>query len=105
MPRSELSGRPYYDPTQSSTSKRLSGAMWEIQYGDGTTASGDVFTDTVSLANVTAPAQAIQAATQVSESFLEDPDCDGLMGLAFSQINTGKSSVRTAQGVSTRKIY
>lgn len=37
---------------------------------------------------VTATSQAVEAATSVSSSFLSDVDDDGLLGLAFSSINT-----------------
>ena len=92
MTAGERGGHDFYDPANSSTSKKMDGAKWEIQYGDGTTAEGEVYTDKVSVAGVTAGAQAIGAADKVSEQFLQDPDCDGLVGLAFSSINSGTCS-------------
>ena len=40
-------GHTIFDPTKSSTFKRSTGESWQIQYGDSSTASGDVGTDVV----------------------------------------------------------
>jgi len=47
-----------------------------------------VYADKVVVGGVTATSQAVEAATSVSSSFLTDKDDDGLLGLAFSSINT-----------------
>jgi aspergillopepsin I len=39
---------------------------------------------------VTAQSQAVEAASQISSQFVQDKDNDGLLGLAFSSINTGE---------------
>lgn len=52
---------------------------------------GDVYKDTVTVGGVTAHGQAIEAAKQISQQFVMDKNNDGLLGLAFSSINTGKS--------------
>ncbi|KAG9542925.1 aspartyl protease, partial [Aureobasidium melanogenum] len=57
-------------------------------YGDGSTASGNVYADKVVVGSVTATSQAVEAATSVSSSFLADVNNDGLVGLSFSNINT-----------------
>ncbi|KAH8689101.1 aspartic peptidase domain-containing protein [Talaromyces proteolyticus] len=82
------SGHNNYKPGASA--KKLNGATWEISYGDGSSASGDVYKDTVTVGNVTATSQAVEAATTVSASFASDSASDGLLGLAFSQLNTVK---------------
>jgi aspergillopepsin I len=74
-----------YDP---STGTKVSGATWEISYGDGSSASGVVYKDTVVVGGVTATSQAVEAATTVSSEFSSDTSNDGLLGLAFSSINT-----------------
>lgn len=51
-------------------------------------ASGKVYADKVTVAGVTATSQAVEAATSVSAQFSQDQDTDGLLGLAFSTINT-----------------
>lgn len=69
----------------------MEGYSWEISYGDGSGATGDVYKDTVTVGGVTARGQAIEAAKQISQQFVKDKNNDGLLGLAFSSINTGKS--------------
>lgn len=82
---SEESGHDIYTP--SSAGKELSGYSWDISYGDGSGASGVVYSDKVVIGAVTATSQAVEAATSVSSSFVSD-SADGLVGLAFSSINT-----------------
>ncbi|KAJ8117162.1 hypothetical protein OPT61_g1587 [Boeremia exigua] len=82
---SQLSGHDYY---KVDASKLKSGYSWKISYGDGSGASGKVYADTVTVAGVTATSQAVEAATSVSAAFSQDSDTDGLLGLAFSTINT-----------------
>ena len=86
---SEASGHTEYNPKKSSTAKILQGATWNISYGDGSSASGNVYTDTVTVGGVTVTAQAVELAEEVSSEFEQDAS-DGLLGLAFSSINTGK---------------
>ncbi|KAI8932808.1 hypothetical protein NX059_010294 [Plenodomus lindquistii] len=81
----QLSGHQYY---QADASKVKSGYSWRISYGDGSGASGKVYADKVVVGGVTATTQAVEAATSVSAQFSQDVDTDGLLGLAFSSINT-----------------
>ncbi|KAJ5125273.1 Penicillopepsin-1 [Penicillium atrosanguineum] len=83
---SEQSGHSVYNPSKSGT--KLSGYTWDISYGDGSGASGNVYTDKVTVGGVTASKQAVEAAEQISSEFQQDVDNDGLLGLAFSSINT-----------------
>jgi aspergillopepsin I len=87
---SEASGHTLYNPADSSTAAELQGATWNISYGDGSGASGNVYTDDVDVGGVTVTKQAVELAEQVSSQFEEDTQSDGLLGLAFSSINTGK---------------
>jgi hypothetical protein len=89
LPSSESSGHIIYDPSQSSTAQQLPGATWNITYGDGSSSSGDVYTDTVTVGGTTVTGQAVEVAQQVSAQFQQDTNNDGLLGLAFSSINTG----------------
>lgn len=80
-------GHTLYTPGRSSTSRKLSGASWDIKYGDNSTSSGDVYMDKVTVGNLTVKSQAVESAQQVSAVFVSDPS-DGLLGLAFSKLNT-----------------
>lgn len=82
------SGHGVYSASKSSTAKKLSSATWSIQYGDGSGASGDVYTDVVNIGGVSFKTQAVEAANNISTQFTQDTDNDGLVGLAFSSINT-----------------
>jgi len=84
LPASEQKGHNIYK-TSEGTAK--SGYTWEIEYGDGSSASGNVYTDSVSVGGVTVSNQAVEAAKKISSEFQQDPS-DGLLGLAFSSINT-----------------
>ncbi|KAF2764498.1 acid protease [Teratosphaeria nubilosa] len=85
LPSSESSGHTTYTV---SSSKVKSGETWDIDYGDGSGASGNVYADTVVVGGVTATSQAVEAATSVSSEFVSDTENDGLLGLAFGSINT-----------------
>lgn len=87
-PSNEVSGQSIYTPSKSSTSSKLSGATWKISYGDGSSSSGDVYIDKVTVGGLTVSKQAVEAAQVVSSEFTQDSDNDGLLGLAFSSLNT-----------------
>lgn len=87
MSESETTGHDVYNPDDG-TGKELQGEYWNITYGDGSGASGNVYADKVVVGGVTATEQAVEAATYVSAQFTQDVDNDGLLGLAFSSINT-----------------
>ncbi|KAI6632355.1 hypothetical protein MCOR08_005535 [Pyricularia oryzae] len=82
------SGHSFYSPGRSSTAREMSGASWQIRYGDGSGASGNVYTDVVDIGGVVSQNQAVETASQISAQFTQDSNNDGLVGLAFSSINT-----------------
>ena len=88
LPKTDQTGHSIYTP--GSTAKKLSGYTWDISYGDGSGASGDVYDDTVTVGGVTVTSQAVEAAESISSEFVSDVDSDGLLGLAFDSINTGE---------------
>lgn len=83
-------GHTNYDPTKSKTFALMKGASYSISYGDGSGSAGNVGTDTVNIGGATVTSQAIELATAVSASFVQDANSNGLVGLAFSQLNTVK---------------
>ncbi|KAF1360892.1 aspartic proteinase precursor [Lizonia empirigonia] len=78
-----------FDARKSSSFKKVSGSSWKIKYGDGSTASGIVGTDNVTLGGLCVENQAIELASKLSAQFTKSAG-DGLLGLAFGKINTIK---------------
>ena len=68
----------------------MQGAQFSISYGDGSGAAGTVGTDVVTIGGVSVQNQAVELANKVSQSFVQDVNTDGLVGLAFSKLNTGE---------------
>ncbi|KAJ5977928.1 hypothetical protein N7501_001270 [Penicillium viridicatum] len=93
LPSSEQTGHDVYKVGGSG--KKLAGASWSISYGDGSGASGDVYKDTVVVGGVKATGQAVEAAKKISQQFVQDKSNDGLLGLAFSSINTVSPNPQT----------
>lgn len=91
-PSGQVGGQAIYNIQQSSTAQLLTGARWDISYGDGSSSGGNVYLDTVSIGGVTVENQAVESATNVSLAFTQRPDTDGLVGLAFSTLNTVRPS-------------
>ncbi|KAJ2902527.1 penicillopepsin [Zalerion maritima] len=81
-------GHQVYDPSLSQSFQLMQDQSWTIQYGDGSGAAGNVGTDVVDIGGATVTAQAVELATAVSQSFVDDTANNGLLGLAFSSINT-----------------
>ncbi|KAF2635682.1 aspartic proteinase precursor [Massarina eburnea CBS 473.64] len=78
-----------FDPKASSTFEKVGGGSWRIRYGDGSRAEGTVGLDNVTLGGLTVESQAIELATKLTPEFSSGAG-DGLLGLAFGQINTVK---------------
>ncbi|KAG8705493.1 Type I transmembrane sorting receptor [Ceratobasidium sp. 394] len=81
---------PQYDPSQSSTSEQT-GESAQLTYGDGSSASGPVYLDTVSIAGVSVTGQKFAAVTSESNS-LASNEADGIVGLGFPGISATHSS-------------
>ncbi|CAL5870825.1 uncharacterized protein PFLUO_LOCUS5066 [Penicillium psychrofluorescens] len=92
LPQTDQTGHSVY---KASNASAMPGYSWSISYGDGSSASGNVFKDAVTVGSVKAPSQAVEAAEKISSQFVQDKDNDGLLGLAFSSINTVKPKAQT----------
>jgi hypothetical protein len=90
LPQAELGQHNAYNPAQSQTFRQLRGSTFNISYGDGSGASGLVGTETVNIGGTQVRNQAVEIATSVSQSFQQDTNNDGLVGLAFGTLNTVK---------------
>jgi len=84
---STCDGHTLWDPAGSSTAVNT-GAPFSLAFGDGSTVNGTVFTDTVTVAGLTATGQAVGASTTFSTGFesAEFPP-DGLAGLGFPALS------------------
>lgn len=89
LPSNEQTGHSIYNPANSRTAAVSNGETWSISYGDGSSASGNVYTDVVSVGGTSVTGQAVELARTISSEFAQDQS-DGLLGLAFSSINTVK---------------
>jgi hypothetical protein len=81
------SGHTIFDPSKSSTWKASEGKAWKISYGDGSSASGDVGTDVVSIGGLKIQNQSVELAKDLASQFSQGTE-DGLLGLAWPAINT-----------------
>ncbi|UNI15878.1 Aspergillopepsin I [Purpureocillium takamizusanense] len=82
--------RASFDPRKSKTFKIQQGQNFTISYGDGSGARGLVGTDVVEIGGVKVENQAVELATEITQQFVDDVNTDGLLGLAFSQLNAVK---------------
>ncbi|KAJ3721426.1 acid protease [Lentinula guzmanii] len=83
------SGKRNYNSSLSSTSQNKTG-VFSIQYGDGSTVSGPIYSDTITVAGVKVQGQEFAAVTNLSSSFASDP-VDGVFGLGFPSISNLKA--------------
>ncbi|KAG0663087.1 Type I transmembrane sorting receptor [Rhodotorula mucilaginosa] len=75
-----------YTATSSSTSKAVTGKTLNVQYGDGSTASGPVYSDSVTVGGLTATGQTFGTATTLTGNFGSSPS-DGLVGMAYPALS------------------
>ncbi|KAJ7110006.1 acid protease [Mycena epipterygia] len=87
---STCSAKTKFNSTSSSTSVKQPGSF-SIEYGDGSTVSGPVYTVQFSVGGVKATSQFFSPVTTLSSAFTGDPT-DGILGMAFPSIsNLGKN--------------
>ncbi|KAG6065084.1 hypothetical protein E4U32_007777 [Claviceps aff. humidiphila group G2b] len=83
-----LKGQALYHPASSSSSRRLVGEKWSIKYGDGSTASGILYLDTVQIGGTQVKKMGIESPYTVSNDIANDKFVSGILGLAKSAANT-----------------
>ncbi|KAL6819934.1 aspartyl proteinase [Trichoderma camerunense] len=83
-----------FNPSESSTFKKLSGQTWQISYGDGSSASGDCGSDNVTIGGLTIKNQTVELASKLAAQFAQGTG-DGLLGLAWPSINTVATNGRS----------
>jgi aspergillopepsin I len=59
-----------------------------MSYGDASSASGQVYLDSVAIGDLVVPNQAVEAASTISQKFLRDNGHDGLFGFGSSKKNS-----------------
>lgn len=96
-----------YNPSSSSTSTDL-GKTFSLKFGNGETVSGEQYTDTVSIAGLTATDQTLGAATEYSSSLSNGP-ADGILGMAFPSLSefqaTPVTNTLISQGVLSEAAF
>ena len=81
-----------YDPSTSSSAIPLN-LDWSITYDDQSSASGVVYSDTISIEGIIINGQAVEAASDVTGVLLEAP-IDGILGMSlFPAQTSGEPSV------------
>ncbi|KDQ17045.1 hypothetical protein BOTBODRAFT_30433 [Botryobasidium botryosum FD-172 SS1] len=73
-----------YDKSKSSTNKPT-GKQFTLRFGDGSNTVGDLYTDVVSMAGLSVPAQMFGSASNFSDSFTTAAS-DGLLGMAYPSL-------------------
>ncbi|GAA6005382.1 hypothetical protein JCM10207_002962 [Rhodosporidiobolus poonsookiae] len=79
-----------YDPSGSSSTTTVAGKSFSIRYADGSTTSGSVYTDSVSLGGLLAVNQTLSGATSLSTSWQSLPQ-DGLLGMGYQSLSQLRS--------------
>ncbi|PIL22776.1 transporter [Ganoderma sinense ZZ0214-1] len=86
----DCGGQDAYDPSKSSQSQEQDGTF-QISYGDGSSSSGQPYSDTVTVGGVTVSGQFLAAVTEESSEFQTDP-IDGIMGMGLPALSTLQST-------------
>jgi aspergillopepsin I len=91
MPSSQSAGHNIYDPSQSSTAAEMDGYTWSVTYLDGSSASGNVYQDTVNVGGTIVAGQAVELAEEASPLWVNSP-VDGVLGASFA-VDTSMSGL------------
>jgi hypothetical protein len=92
LPPAEQGGHNIYDPSTSTSAIPLNKG-WSIVYNDQSSASGIVYSDTISIEGIILNKQAVEAASDITGNLLQAP-IDGILGLSLRPAQTsGEPSV------------
>ncbi|TVY34324.1 Aspartic protease [Lachnellula occidentalis] len=94
----DQAGHTVFDSTKSNTFKLMQGSSFSISYGDGSGAAGNVGTDTVNIGGASVTAQAIEMATAVSTSFVQDTHRPRILQAQHRQASATKDLFRQRHG-------
>lgn len=86
------------------------GKKFELRYGDGSSVSGEQYTDTIKLGGLTAKTQTLGAASVYSSGFSPDQfPPDGLVGMGFKEISEYDADpvfqTLVKQGKTTKPVF
>lgn len=84
-------GHNVFNPLSSSSFNELTDKTWKTSYGDGSSASRDCGSDDITIGGLTIKNQTVKLASQLDQQLAQGKG-DGLLGFAFSQINTVKTN-------------
>lgn len=76
-----MNGQVLYDFSASSTSELVRDIKFDDNYGDHSYASGSVYTDIVSIGDISVYNQKLGVAEDAAQSFTNDPTFNGIFGL------------------------
>ncbi|KAI5862406.1 acid protease [Durotheca rogersii] len=85
--KQDVAGQTVWDPSKSSTSRKIDNCTWSIIYGDFSNSEGICYRDTFTFGNISIPNMTIESATSVSDIFTESSYLSGLVGLAWPSIS------------------
>lgn len=83
LPVNGRGNRPTSRLYETAGGQKQSGLSWQIRYGDGSGARGDVYVDQVTIGDLTVEDQYVEAASVMSAQHVRNTASDGLLGLAF----------------------
>lgn len=88
MKPSTTRGHALYNPQRSRSYKAIENSRFTMNYGDSSWAYGKLASDTVSIGGASVHNQVFGLPTNVAGTFTADTNTNGLVGLAFSSINS-----------------
>ncbi|PCH43862.1 acid protease [Wolfiporia cocos MD-104 SS10] len=99
---STCSTKHKYNAATSSSDVKKPGTF-SILYGDGSTVSGPIYTETVNVAGIKSTGQYFSPVNTLSDSFSNDP-IDGILGLAFPAISNLRQNPFFSNAVQERAV-